>query len=91
MAPILKRTPILAAKFAAVILGLSITACELTRFDPPLTSTIGGLTMEQLRLIQQDERLTDDEKRQQIREAIGVENTAEGNRVAEFLRTLVIA
>ena len=76
---------------AALILGLSLTACELTRFDPTLTSTVSGLTLDQLKMIQQDERLTTDEKLQQIREAIGVENTDEGNRIATFLLNLTIA
>jgi hypothetical protein len=78
-------------QIAALILGLSLTACELTRFDPTLTSTVSGLTMDQLKMIQQDERLTTDEKLQQIREAIGVENTDEGNRIANFLLNLTIA
>ncbi|HUN79921.1 MAG TPA: hypothetical protein VMV81_00260 [Phycisphaerae bacterium] len=75
----------------AAALGFSITACELTRFDPPLTSTVGGLTIEQLKLIQADTRLTTDEKRQAIREAVGLPDTDEGNREADFLLNLTLA
>ena len=74
-----------------LIIGLSLTACELTRFDPPLSSTVGGLTRDKLRLIQRDARLTTDQKRQQIRDAIGVPDTDEGNRLANFLLNLTIA
>lgn len=79
------------AVLSTAVLALSLTACELTRFDPPLSSTVGGLTLEQLKLIQDDERLTTDEKRMQIREAVGVADTPEGNRLADFLLNLTIA
>ena len=72
-------------------LGAVFGGCELTRFDPPLSSTVGGLTLEQLKLIQEDERLTLEEKRQQVREAAGLPNNDEGNRQADFLLNLAIA
>jgi hypothetical protein len=76
---------------ATLILGLALAGCELSRFDPKLSSTVSGLTMDQLKMIQQNPGLTTDEKLQQIREAIGVENTDEGNRIANFLLNLNIA
>lgn len=46
------------------------------------------LTAERLGEIQADERLTADEKRQQIRDEAQIPNDAAGDRLVEFLLTL---
>ncbi len=76
--------------FATSIALLLAAACELTRFDPPLTSTIDGITLDALKKIQRDVRLTDDEKRAEIRAATGAPDTPEGDRLVNFLLTLTI-
>src|ERR1043166_9151305 len=78
-------------QFATLFLGLSLTACELSRFDPKLTSTVSGLTLDQLKMIQQDPGVKNEKKLEEIREAIGVENTDVGIRIANFLLNLTIA
>lgn len=76
----------------AITVGLSAIfgGCTPTVFDPTLTSTIAGLDLTSLKAIQDDERLTTDEKREQIRTAIGAPNTPEGDRLVDFLLDLNI-
>ena len=50
--------------------------------DPEVTA---GLTLAELEQIQNDERLTNDEKLQQIREAIDAPETDSGDRLVNFL------
>jgi len=54
----------------------------------PMPNALPNLTLEQLGEIQGDERLTDDEKRQAIRDAALIPNDAAGDRLVEFLLTL---
>lgn len=80
------------SRLASITVGLSaiLGGCTPTVFDPPLTSTIDGLDLTSLKAIQEDERLTTDEKREQIRTAIGAPNTPEGDRLVDFLLDLNI-
>lgn len=54
----------------------------------PMPAALPNLTAERLGEIQGDERLTDDEKRQQIRDEAQIPNDAAGDRLVEFLLTL---
>jgi hypothetical protein len=75
----------------AVALCLMIgVACVQPTFNPTLSSTIGGLTLESLKQIQDDERLTTEEKREKIREAIGATNDADGDQLVNFLLNIQI-
>lgn len=67
---------------ATMLLG-----CGFDRTRLPLPDEVEGLTLDQLEDIQQDERLTADEKRQAIRDAIGAPATVDGDRLVEFLLT----
>ncbi len=79
-------------RLTAMSLGLSaiLGGCTPSAFDPALTSTIEGLDLEGLKAIQEDERLTEDEKREEIRTAISAPDTPEGDRLVEFLLDLNI-
>jgi hypothetical protein len=55
--------------------------------EPPIPEAFGSLDLETLAEIQNDERLTDDEKREQIRELTGAPNDDAGDRLVEFLLT----
>lgn len=78
-----------------VVAGLLITGCQavaLISGDPiafPLPNA-PGFTLENLRDIQRDPTLTNDEKLAAIREAINEPDTPEGNRIAQFLLNLFI-
>lgn len=65
-----------------------LSGCGFERFEPVLPDQIEGFSLADLEAIQDDERLTDDERRDRIRMAIGAPNTAEGDRLVEFLLTL---
>jgi hypothetical protein len=54
----------------------------------PMPNALPNLTAERLGEIQADERLTDDEKRQLIRDEAQIPNDASGDRLVEFLLTL---
>lgn len=64
------------------------SGCGFERFQPVLPDQIAGFSLASLESIQDDERLTDDEKREQIRTAINAPMTVEGDRLVEFLFTL---
>lgn len=78
-----------------IVAGLMLTGCQtigLIAGDPiafPLPNA-PGFTLENLRDIQRDPTTTTDEKRALIRDAIGVPDTPEGNRIANFLLNLFI-
>lgn len=63
------------------------SGCGFERFEPVLPDQIEGLSLSDLEAIQNDERLTDDEKREQIRTAVDAPATVEGDRLVEFLFT----
>ena len=72
-------------------LGLIVTmqaGCGVSLLEPPLPDLVEGLTLSELEAIQDDPRLTDDEKRQAIRDAIGAPETDAGDRLVEFLLNL---
>jgi hypothetical protein len=73
------------------LLGL-ITAgtagCGFDRLEPTLPDAVAGFTLADLEDIQDDERLTDDEKRELIREAVGAPDDESGDRLVEFLLDL---
>jgi hypothetical protein len=90
----MKRNPSIASSLffqvALAVIALAGPACSLRTFDPTLTATIDGLTLESLKEIQDDQTLTDDEKRIKIREAIGAPDTVETDRLVDFLLGLNI-
>lgn len=63
------------------------SGCGFERLAPDLPDLVDGLSLEQLEQIQTDERLTDDEKRDAIREAAGIPDTDEGDRLVDYLLT----
>jgi len=55
-----------------------------------LPDEVAGLSLDDLEKIQDDERLTDDEKREAIRTAIGAPMDSSGDRLVEFLFNLTV-
>ena len=73
---------------ALMMIGLG-SGCGVDRLQQQtLPDEVTGLTLEQLEDIQDDERLTDDEKREAIRNAIGAPEDSSGDRLVEFLLDL---
>jgi hypothetical protein len=74
-----------------VLFPLTLTICGLTfgcgldRFQTTPAAAIPNFTFEDLKKIQSDTTLTTDEKRAAIRTAIGAPETAEGDRLVDFL------
>ncbi len=71
--------------------GLILTmqaGCGVSPLAPALPDLVEGLTLAELEDIQNDARLTDDERRQAIRDAIGAPETDAGDRLVEFLLNL---
>ncbi len=80
----------MAAAISAIVVFTCFTCfpgCGLDRLDPVLPAEVAGFTLADLDDIQDDERLTDDEKREAIRTAVGAPDTDEGDRLVEFLLT----
>lgn len=67
------------------LLGSMLLACgvEGLLLTPP--NLVVGLPLSDLEDIQNDERLTADQQREQIRQAIGAPVTAAGDRLVQFL------
>ncbi len=65
-----------------------MVGCGFDAVAAELPDLVAGLSLSDLEAIQNDERLTDDEKREQIRTAVEAPATASGNRLVEFLLTL---
>lgn len=61
------------------------SGCGFNRIQPTPSGTIDGITFESLSAIQDDDTLTDDQKKQAIRDAIGAPETPEGDRLVDFL------
>jgi hypothetical protein len=74
--------------FSAILVCLS--SCGMDRLAPALPDAIAGFTLADLEAIQNDERLTDDEKKEQIRAAVGAPDDADGDRLVEFLLTFTV-
>jgi hypothetical protein len=73
---------------AAGLLSLGLTlsgGCGLNALQPTLPDAVVGFSLADLKAIQDDERLTDDEKKEQIRQAVGAPDDADGDRLVEFL------
>jgi hypothetical protein len=64
--------------------------CTVSGLSPPLPDQIAGFSLKELADIQNNSALTDDERRQQIRDATGAPNNADGDRLVEFLLNLII-
>jgi len=80
----------LLSRWALSVIALVIVGCSLTSFDPPLTSTVDGFSLSALKEIQDDSRLTQDEKRAQIRTLSGAPDTPEGDLLVDFYLNLNI-
>lgn len=73
---------------ALVTIGLGC-GCGVDRLQQEtLPDEVTGLTLDQLEDIQDDERLTDDEKREAIRDAIDAPEDSSGDRLVDFLLNL---
>jgi hypothetical protein len=55
-----------------------------------LPAEVTGLTLDDLKDIQKDERLTDTEKKEAIRTAIGAPMDSSGDRLVDFLFNLTV-
>jgi len=72
-------------------LGLLLSSgCGLNALLPTLPDAVAGFTLADLQAIQDDERLTDDEKKEQIRQAVGAPDNADGDRLVDFLFNLSV-
>ncbi|RIK66563.1 MAG: hypothetical protein DCC65_09425 [Planctomycetota bacterium] len=76
-------------------IGLSLVAtvwasgCGFDRLEPTLPDApASGFTLDDLKAIQDDTALTDDERRDMIREAIDAPLNDSGDRLVEFLLDL---
>ena len=74
----------------ALFIAMAATGCGLDGLRGPLPDAIAGFTLSDLGEIQDDSRLSDDEKREQIREAVGAPDDEDGDRLVEFLLTLTV-
>ncbi|MCK6457620.1 MAG: hypothetical protein L6Q92_13955 [Phycisphaerae bacterium] len=77
----------LTRRAACALALIVLSGCGLVAPLPDLATT---LTLEGLRDIQRDPRLTADDRRAMIRDLLGLPDDANGNRIADFLRTLNI-
>jgi len=67
------------------LVGSMVTACGVESLIMTPSGLVAGLSLSDLRDIQNDERLTPDQQREQIRQAIGAPETAAGDRLVQFL------
>lgn len=74
--------------FCFCLLGSMLMGCGVDGLllVPPNLAT--GLSLSDLGDIQDDERLTADQQREQIRQAVGAPETAAGDRLVQFLLNL---
>lgn len=67
------------------------TGCGFDRLQQAsLPNEVAGFNLHDLEDIQKDERLTDDEKREAIRTAIGAPMDSSGDRLVEFIFNLTV-
>jgi hypothetical protein len=78
-----------AGRWFAVAGLIAVAGCGTTVLTAPLPNA-PGLDLEQLRDIQRDPTLNNNEKLAVIRAAINVPDTPGGNRIATFLLNLFI-
>ena len=70
----------------ALAAGVALAAASCgPQVVPNLPNTESGLSLSDLDELQSDERLTDDQRRDLIRQAIGAPNNDAGDRLVEFL------
>ena len=65
--------------------SLTVSGCGV--LTQPLPAATRNFTLTALAEIQSDERLTDDQRRDRIRELVGAPDSDEGDRLVEFLLT----
>lgn len=73
--------------FSVCLIVSMLAGCGFDGIEAELPDLVAGLSLSDLEAIQNDERLTDDEKRAQIRAAVGAAETDSGDRLVEFLLT----
>ena len=66
---------------------ITMGGCGMDRLAPTLPAAIPNFTLTDLKNIQDDERLTTDQKKAQIRAAVGAPDDANGDRLVNFLLT----
>ena len=76
--------------FSVCLIVSMLAGCGFDGITAELPDLVAGLSLSELEAIQDDERLTDDEKREQIREAVGAPETDSGDRLVEFLLTFTV-
>ncbi len=79
--------PVLSSVVISVLLLLG-SGCGITGLEPEAPNAIAGFTLADLEIIQDDERLTNDEKEDLIRDAINAPDTDSGDRLVAFLLSL---
>ncbi len=76
--------------FSVCLIVSMLAGCGFDGIEAELPDLVAGLSFSDLEAIQNDERLTTDEKREQIRTAVGAADTDSGDRLVEFLLTLTL-
>ncbi len=80
--------------FSLMTVGLAAWLCAGCGFErlqqATLPNQLTGITLPELKDIQEDERLTDAEKREAIRTAIGAPMDSSGDRLVDFLFNLTV-
>lgn len=84
--PIIRMLPRISAVLLVVI--FTVCGCGFNRLDPLLPDAAAGLTLADIRAIQQNTALTLDERREAIREAIDAPDDEDGDRLVNFLLNL---
>ncbi len=84
MTPLRRSQIVLNCIFFAGLLMTMLAGCGFERIQPSLPD-LNDLTLARLEEIQDDERLTNAEKRQAIRDEAGIPDTVEGDRLVDFL------
>lgn len=78
---------LIAILYGSCVVGLSAVAsgCGFDRLQGDLPAAVPGFTISDLEAIQTDGRLTDEEKRQRIRDAVNADDNDNGDRLVDFL------
>lgn len=69
---------------------LCAVGCGIDRLQPALPDAIPNFTLADLKSIQDNDNLTTEEKRDQIRTAVGAPDDADGDRLVNFLLNLTV-
>ena len=70
---------------SAIVLLLLGAGCGTIAIEPEAANAVAGFSLADLEIIQDDERLTNDEKEDLIRDAIDAPDTESGDRIVAFL------